>query len=53
MDKAEPSDINRANDRKREQEALERERSELLQRVSDWMETPMLILAFIWLALLV
>lgn len=41
------------NDIKQEQEALERERSELLQRLSDWMETPMLILAFVWLALMV
>jgi len=35
------------------QEALERERYELLQRLEDWLETPMLILAFVWLALLV
>ena len=34
-------------------EALERERYELLQRLEDWLETPMLILAFVWLALLV
>ncbi len=35
------------------QEALERERYELLQRLEDWLEAPMLILAFVWLALLV
>lgn len=35
------------------QEALERERYELLQRLEDWLDTPMLILAFVWLALLV
>ena len=35
------------------QEALERERYELLQRLEDWLETPMLILAFAWLALLI
>jgi len=35
------------------QEALERERYELLQRLEDWLETPLLILAFVWLALLV
>jgi len=35
------------------QEALERERYELLQRLQGWLETPMLILAFVWLALLV
>ncbi len=34
-------------------EALERERYELLQRFEDWLETPMLVLAFVWLALLV
>jgi voltage-gated potassium channel len=34
-------------------EALERERYELLQRLEDWLETPMLILAFVWLALLI
>jgi voltage-gated potassium channel len=36
-----------------DEEALERERTELLQRLEDWLETPMLILAFVWLALLV
>ncbi|HXK37172.1 MAG TPA: potassium channel protein, partial [Candidatus Paceibacterota bacterium] len=36
-----------------DKEALERERYELLQRLDDWLETPMLILAFAWLALLV
>lgn len=34
-------------------EALARERYELLQRLEDWLDTPMLILAFVWLALLV
>jgi voltage-gated potassium channel len=34
------------------QDALNRERYELLQRLADWLEIPMLILAFIWLALL-
>ncbi len=34
-------------------EDLERERYELLQRLEDWLETPMLILAFVWLVLLV
>lgn len=33
--------------------ALERERYELLQRLEDWLETPMLVLAFVWLALLI
>jgi voltage-gated potassium channel len=36
-----------------EQEDLERERYELLQRLEDLLETPMLILAFVWLALLI
>ena len=36
-----------------DQEALERERYELLQRLEDWLEMPMVVLAFAWLALLV
>lgn len=36
-----------------DEQALERERGELLQRLDDWLETPMLFLAFAWLALLV
>jgi voltage-gated potassium channel len=32
---------------------LNRERYELLQRLEDWLETPMLVLAFVWLVLLV
>jgi voltage-gated potassium channel len=35
------------------QEGLERQRDELLQRLEDWLDIPMLILAFVWLALLV
>ncbi|HET7770757.1 MAG TPA: ion transporter [Chloroflexota bacterium] len=34
-------------------EALERERRELLGQVEEWLETPMLVLGFVWLALLV
>ena len=34
-------------------EDLEKERDELLRRLEDWLETPMVILAFVWLALLV
>jgi voltage-gated potassium channel len=34
-------------------ESLNAERYKLLQRLADWLETPMLILAFAWLALLV
>lgn len=36
-----------------EEEALEKERYELLQRLEDFLETPMLVLAFAWLALLI
>lgn len=36
-----------------DEEALRRERHELLQRLEDWLEVPMLILAFFWLALLI
>ena len=32
---------------------LDNERSEALQQLEDWLETPMLVLAFVWLALLV
>ena len=34
-------------------QAFNRERWELLQQLDDWLETPMLVLGFIWLALLV
>ncbi|MBD2593593.1 ion transporter [Nostoc spongiaeforme FACHB-130] len=36
-----------------EKQALERERSEVLQQLEDWLETPMLILGFVWLALFI
>lgn len=36
-----------------DKEALEKERYELLRNLENWLETPMLILAFVWLALLV
>ncbi len=36
-----------------EEQQQERERSKLLQRVEDWLEVPMLVLAFVWLALLI
>src|SRR5687768_9365397 len=35
------------------EQALEQERYELLRRLEDWLETPMLVLGFAWLALLV
>ncbi|MDQ3206732.1 MAG: potassium channel family protein [Pseudomonadota bacterium] len=34
-------------------EELKRERWQLLERLQQWLETPMLVLAFIWLALFV
>ena len=34
-------------------ETLNRERYKLLQHLEDWLETPMVILAFIWLGLLI
>ncbi|MBL8443511.1 MAG: ion transporter [Zoogloeaceae bacterium] len=34
-------------------QVLKRERYELLERLEDWLETPMLVLAFAWLVLLV
>ncbi len=36
-----------------ETEELKRERYELLQRLESWLETPMLVLAFVWLVLLI
>ncbi|MBC1224921.1 ion transporter [Nostoc sp. UCD121] len=36
-----------------EKQALERERSEVLQQLEDWLETPMLVLGFVWLALFI
>lgn len=36
-----------------EEEELQRERYELLQRLEGWLETPMLVLAFVWLVLLI
>ncbi|MGH1396392.1 MAG: potassium channel family protein [Trichormus sp.] len=36
-----------------EKQALERERSEVLQQLEDWLETPMLVLGFVWLGLFI
>ncbi|HSL45777.1 MAG TPA: ion transporter [Anaerolineales bacterium] len=44
---------NRANQNIPEEEMLNRERYELLERLEEWLELPMLVLAFVWLALLV
>ena len=34
-----------------EQEALETERGELLERIAEWFELPMIVLGFVWLVL--
>ncbi|NEQ19658.1 MAG: ion transporter [Microcoleus sp. SIO2G3] len=36
-----------------EKQDLERERSEVLQQLEDWLETPMVVLGFGWLALFI
>jgi voltage-gated potassium channel len=36
-----------------ERQALEKERNEILQQLEEWLEPPMLVLSFVWLALLV
>ncbi|WGV24034.1 ion transporter [Halotia branconii] len=36
-----------------EKQALEQERNEILQQLEDWLEIPMLVLAFTWLALFI
>jgi voltage-gated potassium channel len=47
------SDLNSPEKQDISAEALRKERYELLQRLEDWLETPMLILAFVWLGLLI
>lgn len=37
----------------REHNVVNNERSEILQLLEDWLETPMIVLGFIWLALLI
>ncbi len=37
----------------RSKPALDRERSEVLQQLEDWLETPMLVLGFAWLGLFI
>lgn len=36
-----------------ERPLIDAERRELLTRLEDWLETPMLVLGFVWLALLI
>ncbi len=45
--------IEKSDSKATDEEDLTRERDELLERLEDWLETPMLVLAFVWLALLV
>ncbi|WP_026736314.1 ion transporter [Fischerella sp. PCC 9605] len=42
-----------SNSKLLEKQALERERSEVLQQLEAWLETPMLVLGFAWLALFI
>jgi voltage-gated potassium channel len=39
--------------RSKVKQTLERERGEILAQLEDWLELPMLVLSFIWLALLI
>lgn len=41
------------NAKSTEAEELDRQRYELLHRLEGWLETPMLVLAFVWLVLLI
>ncbi|HZH30534.1 MAG TPA: potassium channel family protein [Pyrinomonadaceae bacterium] len=45
--------MKQANDPAPEQPLLNAERRELLTRLEDWLETPMLVLGFLWLGLLI
>ena len=36
-----------------EKQAIEQEQSEIFQQLEDWLEAPMLVLAFVWLALFI
>ena len=42
-----------SNQNQAEKQAVEQERSEILQQLEDWLEAPMLVLAFGWLALFI
>jgi voltage-gated potassium channel len=45
--------MKQTEDRSPERPLIDAERRELLGRLEDWLETPMLVLGFVWLALLV
>jgi voltage-gated potassium channel len=36
-----------------EKQAIEQERAEILQQLEDWLDLPMLVLSFVWLALFI
>lgn len=36
-----------------DKQALEHQRNQLLQQLEDWLETPMVVLAFVWLGLFI
>lgn len=42
-----------ANTKGAEAESLQRERREILAQLEEWLETPMLVLGFVWLLLLI
>ncbi|MEO8892496.1 MAG: potassium channel protein, partial [Coleofasciculaceae cyanobacterium] len=42
------NDVNRAG-----RQSIDQERREILQQVEEWLETPMLVLSFVWTALLI
>ena len=42
-----------SNQNQAEKQAVEQERSEILQQLEDWLEAPILVLAFGWLALFI
>jgi voltage-gated potassium channel len=48
---AEPTD--EPEDPHNEDEAIEHERDEILMRIDSWLETPMVVLGFVWLGLLI
>src|SRR4028119_1712493 len=46
-------DIQQPDEQPPVKEELDTQRRELLEQLEDWLETPMLVLGFVWLALLV
>jgi voltage-gated potassium channel len=48
-----PSSTQIKNENEPDEEALVSERRALVEQLEDWLETPMLVLGFVWLALLI